>query len=137
MTSSIPEQFKANEQIGMIRLNPKSISTLPSLGEKDVFRAFQLMPGVSELYEKGSNSSTDLTSNPSNINGGLGIFTGINPSNTLWIHVRYWPVHSILYPFRQQLFCCMCRVPSKLKSSKTDYEKTIYSTVTRFKCRRS
>ncbi|HEY0770842.1 MAG TPA: carboxypeptidase-like regulatory domain-containing protein, partial [Sphingobacteriaceae bacterium] len=46
------EPFKLNQQPGMIRLNPKLIATLPSFGEKDIFRAFQLMPGVSAGNEQ-------------------------------------------------------------------------------------
>lgn len=62
-----PERFKLNEQTGMIRMNPKMIATLPSLGEKDIFRAFQLMPGVSAgneqsagLYVRGGTPDQNL-----------------------------------------------------------------------------
>lgn len=59
--------FKLNQQAGMIRMNPKLIASLPSLGEKDIFRAFQLMPGVSAgneqsagLYVRGGTPDQNL-----------------------------------------------------------------------------
>lgn len=63
--SSAP--FTVNQQIGSIRLNPKLIATLPSLGEKDIFRSLQLMPGVSAgneqsagLYVRGGTPDQNL-----------------------------------------------------------------------------
>ncbi len=48
-------------------MDPKLIATLPSLGEKDIFRAFQLMPGVSAgneqsagLYGRGGTPDQNL-----------------------------------------------------------------------------
>lgn len=62
-----PERFKLNQQTGMIRMDPRLIATLPSLGEKDIFRAFQLMPGVSAgneqsagLYVRGGTPDQNL-----------------------------------------------------------------------------
>lgn len=42
------------EDLGVIKMTPKSIEKLPSIGEKDVMRAFQLMPGVSGSQESSS-----------------------------------------------------------------------------------
>ncbi|WP_353127625.1 TonB-dependent receptor [Parapedobacter pyrenivorans] len=67
VTGESAQHFKANEHVGMIRLNPRLIATLPSLGEKDIFRAFQLMPGVSAgneqsagLYVRGGTPDQNL-----------------------------------------------------------------------------
>lgn len=67
VTGESTQRFKANEQVGMIRMNPRLIATLPSLGEKDIFRAFQLMPGVSAgneqsagLYVRGGTPDQNL-----------------------------------------------------------------------------
>lgn len=46
--------MKANEKTSMIKLTPLKLSTLPSMGEKDIFRAFQLMPGISAANENSS-----------------------------------------------------------------------------------
>ena len=46
--------FKLNQQPGMIKLSPANISTLPRIGEKDIFRAFQLMPGISAGNEQSA-----------------------------------------------------------------------------------
>ena len=40
--------------VSLIKVTPKEISKLPSLGEKDVMRSFQLMPGVSASNESSS-----------------------------------------------------------------------------------
>lgn len=43
----------AAEEISTITISPRNLSTLPSLGETDIFRALQLLPGVS-----GTNDAT-------------------------------------------------------------------------------
>jgi ferric enterobactin receptor len=48
------QSFKLNQKISMIKLTPAAIATLPSIGEKDIFRSFQLMPGVSAANENSS-----------------------------------------------------------------------------------
>jgi hypothetical protein len=48
------EVLKANEVVGMIKMTPKNIAKLPNVGERDPFRAFQLMPGVSASNESSS-----------------------------------------------------------------------------------
>jgi hypothetical protein len=46
--------MKTNEKTSMIKLTPIKLGTLPSMGEKDIFRAFQLMPGISAANENSS-----------------------------------------------------------------------------------
>jgi ferric enterobactin receptor len=54
VTGQKKETFKLNQKVGMIRLTPAKIITLPAIGEKDIFRAFQLMPGISAGNEQSS-----------------------------------------------------------------------------------
>ncbi len=56
----------ANEP-GKISFSPKHISTLPTIGEVDIFRSLQLLPGISsglggnaELYIRGSRPDQNL-----------------------------------------------------------------------------
>lgn len=42
------------EDVGVVKMTPKQIEKLPSIGEKDVMRSFQLMPGVSASQESSS-----------------------------------------------------------------------------------
>jgi len=44
----------ATESISQIGLSPKAIQSLPSMGEQDIFRALQLLPGVSGANEASS-----------------------------------------------------------------------------------
>lgn len=46
--------FVKKEEISTVMIPPKKLETLPSLGEKDVMRSFQLMPGVSASNESSS-----------------------------------------------------------------------------------
>lgn len=48
------EVIQINETIGMIKMNPRNLTKLPNVGERDPFRAFQLMPGVSASNESSS-----------------------------------------------------------------------------------
>lgn len=52
--SKRPQSFRLNQKISMIKMTPALIENLPSLGEKDVFRSFQLMPGISAANENSS-----------------------------------------------------------------------------------
>ncbi|MES2810479.1 MAG: carboxypeptidase-like regulatory domain-containing protein, partial [Bacteroidota bacterium] len=59
--------FKLNQKTGMISLTPAAIAGLPNLGEKDLFRSLQLMPGVSAgneqsagLYVRGGTPDQNL-----------------------------------------------------------------------------
>lgn len=42
------------EDVGVIKMTPKKLEQLPNLGERDVMRSFQLMPGVSAANESSS-----------------------------------------------------------------------------------
>jgi ferric enterobactin receptor len=48
------ELLRASEKTSMLKLSPSKITALPSVGEKDIMRAFQLMPGVSAANENSS-----------------------------------------------------------------------------------
>jgi ferric enterobactin receptor len=48
------EVVKANEVVGMIKMTPRNIAKLPNIGERDPFRAFQFMPGVSASNESSA-----------------------------------------------------------------------------------
>ncbi|THU30361.1 TonB-dependent receptor [Niastella caeni] len=59
--------FKLNQQPGMLKLSVANIATLPRIGEKDIFRSFQLMPGISAgneqsagLYVRGGTPDQNL-----------------------------------------------------------------------------
>jgi ferric enterobactin receptor len=54
VTADKTEVVKVNEVVGMIKMTPKNIAKLPNVGERDPFRAFQLMPGVSASNESSS-----------------------------------------------------------------------------------
>ncbi len=54
VTEKKTEVLKANEVVGMIKMTPRNIARLPNVGERDPFRAFQLMPGVSASNESSS-----------------------------------------------------------------------------------
>jgi len=47
------QMMKASNGVSKIGLSPAQITAIPSLGEKDIFRSLQLLPGVS-----GSNESS-------------------------------------------------------------------------------
>jgi ferric enterobactin receptor len=46
--------FSRNAEVSTIKLTPKKLETLPSLGEKDIMRSLQLMPGISASNESSS-----------------------------------------------------------------------------------
>lgn len=46
--------LQMSEKISVATINPKQLATLPNLGEKDIFRSFQLLPGVSGSNEGSS-----------------------------------------------------------------------------------
>jgi outer membrane cobalamin receptor len=74
--------------IGKVEINPIMIGKMPSLGEVDVFRALQLLPGVKQsnelssgLYVRGGSPDQNLTLldgvivyNPSHLGGFLSTF---------------------------------------------------------------
>jgi ferric enterobactin receptor len=68
VTAEKEELLRASEQVSMLKMTPSKLSTLPSLGEKDIFRSFQLMPGISAanehtsgLYVRGGTPDQALT----------------------------------------------------------------------------
>jgi ferric enterobactin receptor len=46
--------FVKKAEISTVKLTPKKLEMLPSLGERDIMRSFQLMPGVSASNESSS-----------------------------------------------------------------------------------
>ncbi len=54
VASRVSEDIASKEEISVVKLNPKKLEKLPNLGEKDVMRSFQLMPGVSASNESSS-----------------------------------------------------------------------------------
>lgn len=44
------------KKVGVLELTPANLDKLPSIGEKDIMRAFQLMPGVSATNESSSGA---------------------------------------------------------------------------------
>ena len=54
VTADRQELMRAAEKVSMLKISPAKIQALPSVGEKDIFRAFQLMPGVSAANENSS-----------------------------------------------------------------------------------
>ena len=50
----VPKLMDASESIGVVSVSPGQVSSLPSLGEKDIFRSLQLMPGISASNEASS-----------------------------------------------------------------------------------
>jgi hypothetical protein len=48
------ELMSANENLSVIKMSPSKLSQLPNIGEKDIMRSFQLMPGVSASNESSS-----------------------------------------------------------------------------------
>lgn len=49
---------------------------------------YRIQPEYAALYENNSNNSTNLVAPPTNIENGLGIFTGVHAADTMWIQVR-------------------------------------------------
>lgn len=47
-------QLNSKTTISTLRMEPKKLEDLPSLGEKDMMRTFQLMPGISSSNESSS-----------------------------------------------------------------------------------
>ena len=49
---------------------------------------YRILPEYAALYEDNGSNSTNLTTPPGNITNGLGIFTGVNAADTLYITVQ-------------------------------------------------
>jgi ferric enterobactin receptor len=91
VTAEHQELLRASEKISMFKLTPAKIQSLPSVGEKDIFRAFQLMPGVSAanenssgLYVRGGTPDQTLTLydgfNVYHVEHLFGFFSAFNPN---------------------------------------------------------
>ncbi len=48
------EMLETSKKISQIKISPRQISSLPSIGETDVFRTLQLLPGISAVNEGSS-----------------------------------------------------------------------------------
>jgi len=46
--------MRSNDRISVVKMSPKKMAKLPNIGEKDIFRSFQLLPGVSGSNEASS-----------------------------------------------------------------------------------
>ena len=46
--------FQSNQKISMVKMTPANLGALPSIGERDILRAFQLMPGISAANENSA-----------------------------------------------------------------------------------
>jgi ferric enterobactin receptor len=46
--------FQTNQKISMIKMTPANLGALPNIGERDILRAFQLMPGISAANENSA-----------------------------------------------------------------------------------
>jgi len=85
----MPELMESSAAIGVISVKPAQLTSLPSLGEKDIFRSIQLMPGVSVsnesssgLYVRGGTPDQNLIlldgMNIYEVNHFYGIFSAFN-----------------------------------------------------------
>jgi ferric enterobactin receptor len=55
VTAEREELLRTNgEIISMIKMSPSKLTSLPSVGERDIMRSFQLMPGISAANENSS-----------------------------------------------------------------------------------
>ena len=61
------EVWKRSEQVSQITFSPRQLETLPNLGEADIFRSLQLLPGISGanegsagLYVRGGTPDQNL-----------------------------------------------------------------------------
>ena len=66
ITQKIPKIMSSDESIGTVFVQPEELVSLPSLGEPDVFRSLQLLPGInassesSGLYIRGGKPDQNL-----------------------------------------------------------------------------
>lgn len=54
ITASNEQMMNLSEDVSKISVSPAQLAKLPSLGEKDIFRSLQLLPGVSATNETSS-----------------------------------------------------------------------------------
>ncbi len=68
VTAERDDLMRSTGKVGVVKMSPKKMSKLPNVGETDIFRSFQLLPGVS-----GSNESSS----------GLFVFGGTPDQNLI------------------------------------------------------
>jgi hypothetical protein len=87
----MPELISASKNIGELTFSPDDIATLPNLGERDIFRSIQLMPGVSGsneasagLYVRGGTPDKNLILYDGftvyHVDHFFGVFSAFNPN---------------------------------------------------------
>lgn len=54
VTGESDAAFQAGQKISMIKMTPANLASLPNIGERDILRAFQLMPGISAANENSA-----------------------------------------------------------------------------------
>ncbi len=54
ITANSEELMKVYQEVSVVSISPKQIKTLPGVGGQDLFRSFQLLPGVSASNESSS-----------------------------------------------------------------------------------
>jgi ferric enterobactin receptor len=82
--------IKTGDEVSQISINPNNLTALPTLGDIDIFRSLQLLPGISGTDE--TSSALSIRKSPSNHNLVLldgftiyrldhffGVFSAINP----------------------------------------------------------
>jgi len=72
VVEAVPNSVSYGDDISQMTINPKSLVSLPSLGELDIFRALQLLPGISATNE--TSSALSIRNSPSSHN--LVLFDG-------------------------------------------------------------
>ncbi len=55
ITDHYNQTLEVTEKVSKVSFNPKSVTSLPSLGELDLFKTMQLMPGISGENESSAN----------------------------------------------------------------------------------
>lgn len=60
--------MQAGQEVSLLKMTPAKLAALPNMGERDIFRSFQLMPGISAanehtsgLYVRGGTPDQALT----------------------------------------------------------------------------
>ena len=53
VVGEVDELMEMSEKVSVVKMSPKEMAKLPNIGETDIFRSFQLLPGIS-----GSNESS-------------------------------------------------------------------------------
>ncbi|PWJ42941.1 TonB-dependent receptor domain-containing protein [Sediminitomix flava] len=87
----IQQAMKLAQNVGQISVSPQKMASLPSLGERDIFRSMQLLPGVSGsnetsagLYVRGGTPDQNLIlydgMNIYHVGHFYGFFSAFNPN---------------------------------------------------------